>query len=121
MNAFISAIRTQAESFPIDGHQAILNKANKTSKTNRMRTYNDNYQQKHRLGMVSNKLPACNLRGSKVVYNTECPLKLFKNNLHKSNVGTRLIKAVAGQGSSPELGFANKSKMLFSEQKTRIR
>ena len=46
-------------SFPADGHKAILNKMNNKSKTNRKRTniVNKNKpQQKHRLGTVSNKL-----------------------------------------------------------------
>ena len=44
-------------SFLADGHQTILNKVNKKSKTNRRRTNNDNQnqpQQKHPLGTVSN-------------------------------------------------------------------
>ena len=46
-------------SFPTDGQKAILNKLNSKSKTNRKRTNADNWnkpQQKHRLGIVSNKL-----------------------------------------------------------------
>ena len=45
-------------SFPADVHQAILNKINNSSKTNRKRTHIYNYnkpQQKHRLRTVSNK------------------------------------------------------------------
>ena len=46
-------------SFPTAGHKAILNKLNSKSKTNRKRTNIDNQnkpKQKHRFGIVSNKL-----------------------------------------------------------------
>ena len=53
-------VKSQEDSYiPTDGHKAILNKLNCKSKTNRKRTNIDNLnnpQQKHRIGMVSNKL-----------------------------------------------------------------
>ena len=48
----------EVSSVPADVHQVILNKINRSSKINKKRTHNYNknkLQQKHRLGMASNK------------------------------------------------------------------